>query len=173
MAANPVPAPTSSGATAGPDFVPSPEVLRLIGQKQVELSLLELDIKRAELLKRLRETQSVQATGGPPSIPVATGFVPPPQPAQPAAPSAESANPDKGDAATRGTSPSVKLIHREGRELTAILVMPGGESRTVHRGNTLPGGMVVVAIDPDGVSVRSGDQKPHPLPIWNARGGVL
>lgn len=133
-----------------PDAAPLPGVLRQIGERQTELAILELDIKRAELRKKLRELNGESAlqpavglavvNGGAPTreIPEAKGVV--------------------GD-------PLVRRIHKVGHDLVASLAFSDGETKEVRAGTILPNDLKVIVILPDAVRVRRGAQSPYELGI--------
>ncbi len=138
-----------------PDAAPLPGVLRQIGERQTELAILELDIKRAELQKKLRELNGepvlqsavglAVVNGGPPTreIPEAKGVT--------------------GD-------PLVRRIHKVGHDLVASLAFSGGETKEVRAGAILPNDLKVIDILPDTVRVRRGAQSPYELGILPTRG---
>jgi len=134
-----------------------PGVLREIGQRQTELTILELEVKRAELQKKLRETESVPSGNGPSFLPAAAmqSSVPPP----PVIPLA-------GDGQL-----SVRRIHKIRGELVALVMFPGGETKDIHVGGFVGKGLRVVEILADTVYVRQGDQQPFALPNSLSRHG--
>lgn len=137
-----------------------PGVLREIGQRQTELTILELEVKRAELQKKLRETESVPPGNGPQFLPAAAAqsFVPPPL-----------AISSAGDGQL-----SVRRIHKIGGELVALVTFPSGETKDIHVGGFVGKGLRVVEIRSDTVNVRQGDQQPYALPVsLSRRGGSL
>jgi type IV pilus biogenesis protein PilP len=156
------PAPVTSAGPAVPaaeppavEAAPVPPVLREIGIRQTELSLLELEVKRAELQKRLRDLDQVTVPG-PASLPV-----PPPLPVGAAgAPSGPVSPPADADG-DRG--PRVLRIHRIDGRLKALVRLRDGETRDVGRGNRLPPDLEVVEVSGDAVLVRRGQAPAHAL----------
>ena len=128
----------------GIESVPPSGVLHEISQRQTELAILELDIKRAELQKKLRDLQ-----GGPPGQSIAAS---PPLKEGAAGPTPANA------------APVVRRIHRAGGELAAVIILGHGETKTVRRGGEIANGLRVVEIHPDAVLVRRGDDPVYPLP---------
>lgn len=158
----PVPAPqpvlpgmaeTGSGA----DYVPQSGVLREIGQRQTELAILELDIRKAELKKKLKDLD-----GGGAPLPVPS--IPSPVPVLDGGPGPARPAPGAGAFGAPG-APSLRRIHKIGHDLAALLVFPTGEIRDVRRGASLPNDLKVVDILPDAVLVRRGDQPAYALPV--------
>jgi type IV pilus biogenesis protein PilP len=137
------------------EAAPVPPVLREIGMRQTELSLLELEVKRAELQKRLRDLDQVTVPGPaslsvPPPLPVGATVAPP----GPVSPPADA----EGD---RG--PRVLRIHRLDGRLKALIRLRDGETRDVVRGSRLPPDLEVVEVTGDAVLVRHGQAPAHPL----------
>lgn len=139
-------------------------LLRDISQRQTELAILELDVKRAELQKRLKELE-----GGPLPGPATVAVSPPVMPpsAPPLAPPSAVAEPRPEPHG----GVTVRRIHKIGGELTALITYPGGETRNVRRGASLAPGLTVVDIGLDAVQVREGDRPPFALPIGIPSGG--
>lgn len=150
-------APTlSPGETvAAGDGAPLPGVLRQIGERQTELTLLELEIKRAELQHKLRELDAP-----PPSLP-------PPGPSL-AGDAVSKGNPDPSGPGSR--QPVVRRIHKLSGELVALVILPTGEVREVRRGAVLAHDLKVVEIRPEAVRVSRSGQTPYDLGIWQGAG---
>jgi type IV pilus biogenesis protein PilP len=119
---------------------PPPEILRDISQRQTELAVLELEIKKAELKKKLFDLQA----SGPPAAIASPREVAPPRVEIPLASS--DIVEDKGI--------SVKLIHKVDGRLAARVVHAGGETQDVKVGAPLGDGFTVAEIRADGVTVR-------------------
>lgn len=149
-----------SSSTLDPSVVEGgqmPGVLREIGQRQTELTILELDLKRAELQKKLRELEAAVPAN-----------IPHPLPAVVAQNSAvPSAVPDGAWETQMG--PLVRRIHKIAGELVALVVFPGGETKNVRLGGLVGGGVRIVEILPDAVFVRLGDQQRYSLPVIQSR----
>ncbi|PKU22814.1 type IV pilus biogenesis protein PilP [Telmatospirillum siberiense] len=162
-----VPAPASVVAGAPPAEAVPPEngqfpgVLREIGRRQTELTILELDLKRAELQKKLRELESAGQAKPPQFLPVAAAAMPP-SPGASLPPSSV----DMPQEAPVG--PLVRRIHKVGNDLVALIALPDGETRNIRSGGVI-GGLRVVQILPDTVYVRKGDQPPYALPVSSSR----
>lgn len=124
-------------------------VLREIGQRQSELMILELDLKRAELQKKLRELDSAPPAGVPQFLSTAAT--------------------NMGWEGTSG--PVVRRIHKIGNELVAMVVFPSGETKDVRSGGFVGNGLRIVEILSDAVYVRKGDQQRYALPVSPSRHG--
>jgi type IV pilus biogenesis protein PilP len=134
-----------------------PGVLREIGQRQTELTILELEVKRAELQKKLRETESVPSGNGPQFLPAAA---------------TQSSVPSPPAIALAGDGQlSVRRIHKIGGKLVALVMFPSGETKDVHIGGFVAKGLRIVEILSDTVYVRQGDQQPYALPVSLSRRG--
>lgn len=136
-----------------------PGVLREIGQRQTELTILELDLKRAELQKKLRELEGAAPANAPPFV---------------AVPAAQNSNMPMLPAESGWdvqSGPLVRRIHKIGNELVAMVVFPGGETKNVRSGGVIGSGLRIVEILPDAVYVRKGDQPRYALPISTSRRG--
>lgn len=163
-----LPASTSmSGAAAVPPpdaMVPEegqlPGVLREIGRRQTELTILELDLKRAELQKKLRELETMGQARPPQFLPTAA------MPQNTGGGGAVPLPPDVGLDPEIG--PQVRRIHKVGGALVAVIALPGGEIRHIRPGGLI-GDLRVVQILPDTVYVRKGDQPPYALPVSPSR----
>jgi type IV pilus biogenesis protein PilP len=145
-----------SGLSAKPGAAesgPVPSVLREIGQRQTELTILELDLKRAELQKKLRELET-------------TSPLSPPLP-----PSAQIPAPTAMVQTPGWDAPVVRRIHKVGRDLVALVILPGGETKNVRSGGLIGKGLRVVEIVPDTVFVQQGGQPPVSLPVFQSRRG--
>lgn len=151
------PANATISDTAG-DGAPPPGVLREIGQRQTELAILELDLKRAELQKKLRELEV------PPAKP--PQFLPAIAQPQTGATVLPSPLPDAISDSPFG--PTVRRIHKVAGELVAQLLLPGGEIKNIRAGGGV-GGLKIVQILPDTVYARKGEQPPFALPMASPR----
>ncbi len=151
--------PSSVVEPAGGDGGQIPGVLREIGQRQTELTILELNLKRAELQKKLRELEA-PATG-----PQFSSAVPAPA----AAPALSTVPAESGWETSPG--PLVRRIHKIGDELVAMVVFPGGETKNVRSGGSIGNGLRVVEILPDAVYVGKGDRQRYALPVSSPRRG--
>jgi len=137
---------------------PDPELLSNIAQRQTELAILEMDIKKAELQKKLRE---LQLPGQIPVLPPGQAPVLPPPPALAGDfPPGAAKNPD-----LRSGSFSVQRIHRVGDRLAAVVRFPSGETRSVFSGETLEKSLKVVAVSAVEVTVRLAGAEPYALPV--------
>lgn len=167
----PVPEPRPVGASGDPqipDAPGMPDVLKEISQRQTELAILELDLKRAELQKKMRDLEAPSAAVQPPALGGGGGG------GAAASPSPAAVIPGYADMSPSPLSdgaagPVVQRIHRVNGSLCALIVLPGGESRDLPPGAEVIAGMRVVAITPDKVLVRSGDRAVHALPSAGTR----
>lgn len=159
-----IPPPAAIGGAGPADGIagvplPVPGVLRDIGQRQTELTLLELDIKRAELQKKLRELEAgpgpIVGLPSPPALPASTTMPPPAV--------AEGGEPPTG--------PAVRRIHKVDGQLAALIAFPSGETKEVRRGGAIANGLKVVEVRSDGVLVQQGDRPAFQLPVTGARRG--
>lgn len=158
----PMPAGSHSSAIVEPvatEGAQIPGVLREIGQRQTELTILELDLKRAELQKKLRELEAAAPPQMPQFLPAAAVQ----NPSVPMAP-AESGS-------EMPTGPLVRRIHKIGDELVALILFPGGETKNVRPGGVVGNGVRIVEILLDAVYVRKGEQQRYALPISQSRRG--
>jgi hypothetical protein len=111
--------------------------------------ILELDVKRAELQKKLRELDSVPSAGVPQFISAAAAKM--------------------GWEGSAG--PVVRRIHKIGDDLVALLVFSSGEMKDVRSGGFVGDGLRIVEILPDAVYVRNGDLQRYALPVVQSRRG--
>lgn len=131
--------------------MPAPGLLRELTQRQTDLAILELDIKKAELEKRLREakTSGDPMLSPPLVLDLPANAIKDHKPAMPAY--------------------SVQRIHRLGQSLSATLLSSNGETVTVFVGSKLGDHLVVDSISAEAVLVRLGEQPPARLrtgPGW-------
>jgi type IV pilus biogenesis protein PilP len=141
----------SAGEIASPGTIQIPGVLREIGQRQTELTILELDLKRAELQKKLRELEAVFPNNGVPYFPTAA---------------AQNSNVPVSPITKGWEGPQVRRIHKVGNELVAVVVIPGGETKNVRSGGFVGKELRVVEILPETVYVRQGDRQIYALPVF-------
>jgi len=154
-----VPPPSASDMeTVSLDGAQFPGVLREIGQRQTELTILELDLKRAELQKKLRELELAAHANGPQFLPAAASLASPMSPA--AVPMG------------REGQPYVRRIHKVGDEIAALVVFSDGVTKNISVGGLVGNGVRIVEILPDTVYVRQGDRERYALPVFQARHGV-
>lgn len=144
--------PALVGQTTSGETVPSP-LLEEIGKRQSELAVLELDLKRAELKKRLRELDQTLPASPPPAFPSGA-----PTGSQPAI-----GEPGPVGAVMTASLPVVKRVHRVGGQLRALLVMPSGETRDLTKGAALDENLHIVAIASDLVLAKKAGGAPFPL----------
>jgi type IV pilus biogenesis protein PilP len=153
----PAPVPFADGAVGQverrlEESAPPPGILREIGQRQTELTILELDIKRAELQRRLKELE----------IPQAAQLSSPPSALSTAAAPGFSAGGELGIGHAGGVT--VRRIHKVGNQLMAQVGLPNGETKAVRSGAMIGTELRVINILPDGVLVQHGGEVPYSLP---------
>ena len=137
---------------------PDSQLLSNIAQRQTELAILEMDIKKAELQKKLRDLQLPAPFAGPaPVLPAPVLVAPPSLPGDVPPGAAKIPEPPPG-------SFSVERIHRVGDRLAAVVRFPSGETRSVRSGETLEKGLKVVAVSAVEVTVRRANAEPYALP---------
>ncbi|MDR3438184.1 type IV pilus biogenesis protein PilP [Telmatospirillum sp.] len=157
-----VPAPQPVGGpseAAAVDVTPPPAILREIGQRQTELAILELDLKRAELQKKMRDLEAPPVSVPQFAAGTAAAAGPVPGAVAPAAPA------DFESVA----APVVQRIHKVGGSLHAVVLLPGGETKDLHKGAVIMPGLRVVEVLPDHVLVRQGDKQPYRLSAEGSR----
>jgi type IV pilus biogenesis protein PilP len=139
------------------DLAPGSSILSEISRRQVELSLMELDLKKAELVQKLAEVRGqtfpVEIFDG---IPAGA----PPAFVRPGG--------GTGSQAVRGgpgplPDPDVRLIRKDGGVLVADLALSSALRVTVRPGDRLPDGLHIADIQPDYVLVRRDGGHAYPL----------
>lgn len=169
--AMPVPA---AAEEAVPERIPEPSreamfqvpdaLLTEISRRQVELSLLELEVKKAELSQKLAEARGGALLGTlPPPLPPPTAGVAVSQSAMPLPPPPETQLPEPPAA-----DPDVRIIYKRDGILMADLALSPTYSLSVRPGDTLPGGLRIVDIRPDVVMVRRKTGAPYALGLGSA-----
>lgn len=145
--------PSAWAVDAAVTAAPDPDLLADIARRQTELAVLELDIKKAELQKKLRELQ-------PSALPPGLAAIPPlaVDAALPAAKAPE----------FQARIWSVQRIHRIGERLAALIRFPGGETRDVFPGGKLDGDLKLVAVTPGEVTARRSAGEAFSLPVLTA-----
>jgi type IV pilus biogenesis protein PilP len=163
-----VPSPTPSmSLPAGPgvdrDDASEAPVLRELSQRQTELAILEMDLKRAELQKKLRDLQSPQVV----VVPSAGAATPsgPTSLSSPSEPVPTISQPVWGKRSGPQNGPIVQRIHKVQGGLRALIRLPSGEVRDVALGATVGPSLRIIAISSDGVSARQGREPPFVLPV--------
>ena len=137
--------------SAIPGATPPADVVQQITERQTELAILELAIKKAELKKRLQELQ-VPAEPGVPHTDASASDAP------------ATAQPPRALQNPPSDHYAVHRIHRIRGHLVAAIALPDGAIKELAKGAVLPGGLLIADIRSDGVSVRRGQGEPYDLP---------
>jgi len=135
------------------------DLLQAVMDRQEEMLLLDLDIKKATMEKQLREAKKEPEKASSSSqssdtsfrevdrmMQQSSNFVPPP----PTAPLSIE------DIGTMGVEPQVMRIRKENNEMVAMIKLEDGAVMLVREGDTLSGGWKVSSITPTGVNVTTG-----------------